>query len=57
VQFEGTGSATSAWFLGPDGTCLGSTYSGTQSLQVTVATAPAPLPLTITTEGSASLLK
>jgi hypothetical protein len=57
VQFEGTGSATSAWFLGPDGICLGSTYSGTQSLQVTVAVAPEPLPLTVTIEGSASLLK
>jgi hypothetical protein len=56
VQFEGTGSATSAWFVAPDGTCLGSTYSGTQSLQVTVAAAPEPLPLTITTEGSASLI-
>jgi len=57
VQFEGTGSATTAWFLAPDGTCLGSTYAGTQSLQLTVAVAPEPLPLTITTEGSASLLK
>jgi hypothetical protein len=57
VQFEGTGSATSAWFLAPDGTCLGGTYSGTQSLQLTVAVAPEPLPLTITTEASASLLK
>lgn len=57
VQFEGTGSATSAWFLAPDGTCLGSTYSGTQALQLTVAVSPEPLPLTVTIEGSASLLK
>lgn len=57
VQIEGTGTGTSAWFLGPDGTCLGSTYSGTQSLQLTVAAAPTPLPLTVTIEGSASLLK
>jgi hypothetical protein len=57
LQFEGTGSSTSAWFLTSDGICLGSTYSGTQSLQITVAVAPEPLPLTITTEGSASLLK
>jgi hypothetical protein len=57
VQFEGTGTATSAWFLGTDGTCLGSTYSGSQSLHLTVAAAPEPLPLTITIEGTASLLK
>lgn len=57
VQIEGTGSATSSWLVGADGICLSSTYSGTQSLQITVAVAPEPLPLTVTTEGSASLLK
>lgn len=57
VQFEGTGSAKSAWFVGNDGTCLGSTYSGQQNLQLTVAAAPEPLPLTITIEGSTTLLK
>jgi hypothetical protein len=57
LQFEGTGTATSAWFLNPDGTSLGSTYSGTQSLQVTIAAAPEPLPVSITIEGSTSLLK
>jgi hypothetical protein len=57
VQIEGTGSATSSWLVAADGTCLSSTYNGTQSLQVTVAVAPEPLPLTVTTEGSASLLK
>jgi hypothetical protein len=57
LQIEGTGTATSAWFLGSDGICIGSTYSGTQDLHVTVAIAPEPLPLKVTTEGSASLLK
>jgi len=57
VQFEGTGTGTSTWFVGTDGTCLGSTYSATQSLQLTIAAAPEPLPLTVTIEGVASLVK
>jgi hypothetical protein len=57
VQIEGTGTAISAWFLSNDGICVGSTYSGTQDLHLTVAVAPEPLPLKVTTEGSASLLK
>jgi hypothetical protein len=57
VQIAGTGTATSAWLVGADGTCVSSTYNGTQTLQVTIAVAPEPLPLTVTIEGSASLLK
>ncbi len=57
VQIEGTGTATSAWLVSADGTCVSSTYNGTQSLHVTVAVAPEPLPLTVTIEGNASLLR
>lgn len=57
VQIDGTGSATSSWLVTADGTCVSSTYSGTQVLRVTVAVAPEPLPLNVTTEGTASLLK
>lgn len=57
VQINGTGTASTAWLVGADGTCLSSTYSGTQNLQITIAVAPEPLPLTVTIEGSAALLK
>lgn len=57
VQIEGTGTGTSSWVVGADGTCLSSTYNGTQSLQISIAAAPEPLPVTVTIEGSASLLK
>jgi hypothetical protein len=57
VQIDGTGNATSSWLVTADGTCVSSTYSGTQALRVTVAVAPEPLPLSVTTEGTASLLK
>lgn len=57
LQISGTGTANSAWMVGPDGVCLSSTYNGTQNLQITIAAAPEPLPLTVTVEGSASLLK
>jgi hypothetical protein len=57
VQIEGTGTGTSAWMVGADGIMLSSTYSGTQSLQVSIAAAPEPLPVNVTIEGNASLLK
>jgi hypothetical protein len=57
LQIDGTGTATSSWLVGADGTCVSSTYSGSQDLRVTVAVAPEPLPLSVTTEGTASLLK
>ncbi len=57
VQINGTGTANTAWMVGADGTCLSSTYTGTQNLQITIAVAPEPLPLTVTLEGRAALLK
>lgn len=57
LQIDGTGTATSSWLVGPDGTCVSSTYSGNQALHITIAVAPEPLPLSVTTEGTASLLK
>ncbi|HWA56360.1 MAG TPA: hypothetical protein VG692_03850 [Gemmatimonadales bacterium] len=57
VQIAGTGTGSSSWVVGADGTCVSGTYSGTQSLQVTISMSPEPLPLTVTIEGNAALLK
>jgi hypothetical protein len=57
MTFEGTGSGTATWFVGPDGTPLGATYSSKQSLKITAAVAPEPLPVEVTTEGTVTLLK
>ncbi|HXI21964.1 MAG TPA: hypothetical protein VNH46_12795 [Gemmatimonadales bacterium] len=57
VAFEGTGTATVDWYIGPDGVMLGSSYHGTQSLKLTAPVSPQPLPVTITIEGTTALLE
>lgn len=57
ATIDGVGSSTGAWYVGPDGTYLGGTRSGTQKLTVSGSFAPEPLPVTVTIEGTATLLK
>lgn len=57
LQIDGTGTAISSWMVAADGTCVSSTYSGSQDLKITIAVAPEPLPLSVKTEGTATLLK
>jgi len=57
AAIEGTGTGSSTWYIGPDGTYLGGTRSSVQTLMVSGAFAPQPLPVTVTTEAATSLLK
>jgi len=57
LSIEGTGTATSSWLIGPDGTCLSAKYSGNQDLKVTGGFSPEPIPVKVQIEGTSSLLK
>jgi hypothetical protein len=57
VGIEGTGSGTTTWLVGSDGTCLSATYQSSQSISVTVAQVPEPIPVSVKTEGTATLLR
>lgn len=57
MNFEGTGSGTGSWLVAGDGTCVATTFSGIQNIQITVAQLPEPIPVTVKLEGSSSLLK
>lgn len=57
MSLEGTGTGAASWLVAADGTCLSSTFSGLQSIAVTVAQLPEPIPVTVKLEGSSSLLK
>ncbi len=57
MTLEGTGTGTASWVVANDGTCLASTFSGTQNISVTVAQLPEPIPVMVKLEGSTALLK
>ena len=57
MSLEGNGTATSSWLVAADGTCLSSSFAGTQNIAVTVAQLPEPIPVTVKLEGSTTLLK
>lgn len=57
MSLEGNGTSTANWVVAADGTCLSSTFTGTQNIAVTVAQLPEPIPVTVKLEGSTALLK
>jgi hypothetical protein len=56
MTIEGTGTATSTWYVAADGTSLGVVYQGNQNLQITGAFSPEPIPVLVTIEGMTTLL-
>jgi hypothetical protein len=56
MAIEGTGTASTTWYVSADGTSLGVTYTGNQNLSITGAFAPEPIPLTVTIQGTSTLL-
>lgn len=57
VTFEGTGTGTSSWFYGTDGTAMGGTSHTTQQINASGGGAPAPIPITANTDVTVSRLK
>jgi hypothetical protein len=56
MSIEGTGTGTTTWVVGADGTCISATHSTNQSISVSVAQLPAPIPVKVKTEGTAILI-
>jgi hypothetical protein len=50
ATFDGTGTGTSAWFYGADGTALGGTSHTAQQITFTGGGAPVPIPITASTD-------
>ena len=57
MTIEGTSSGVTQFFIGGDGVLLGSQFSSTQNLSISVAQLPEPIPVTVKVEGTSSLLK
>ncbi len=57
AAIEGTGIATAAWFIAPDGAYLGGSLASKQELTLAGAFAPEPIPINVTIETTTTLLQ
>lgn len=57
AAIEGSGTTKAAWYLAPDGSFLGGTFTSNQDLTLSGGFAPAPVPINVKVESTTTLLQ